>query len=1145
MSDERTRERALDPAQSFIVQAPAGSGKTELLIQRYLTLLATVDEPEQIVAITFTRKAAAEMRSRVAAALLAAEAPRPAMQPHEQKTSRLATAVLQRDAARGWQLSLNPDRLRIDTLDALNAWLARRLPVLAGGVAGAGIVEDAAALYAEAARRTLDEIHGPGKTAASLAVLLGHLDNDFPRLEAMLTELLPRRDQWLPYFASGNEGELRAVLERALRRLVTEELETARTLWPPDLLRGLVPLLAHAARHADGPDRAAFAAWLDADRDEEDARPGAEGQASRIAARLRDHAAWRGLANLLLTRKGQWRRRADKRLGFGPGHSEQRRRLEEVLEVLAEHDELHRLIVLVRSLPEPVYSPAEWRALAALRVVLRRAAAELRIVFTERQTVDFVELALSAQAALGSAEQPSELLLALDRRIRHLLVDEFQDTSHSQLRLLELLTAGWQPGDGRSLFLVGDPMQSIYRFRDADMSLFLRVKRFGIGSVRCEPLALERNFRSAPEIVGWVNETFAQAFPQQDDIGAGAAKFNSSRAVRNSDPGAAVILHAIDADAPGEELARTIGVIVQERERNPAGSLAVLVQSRSHLAGLHAQLRQRGLDVRARGIEPACKQQVVQDLLALTRAMLQPADRIAWLAVLRAPWCGLTWHDLAALCADDHALTVPELVRDRGRLERLSPDGRARLRAVCGKLADAEDRRSEWPLAEWIERTWISLDGPACLDDPEEVEHAAGFFAELRRASRRGDLDDPAELERAFKKPESGDEEPHAGGLEIMTIHRAKGLEFDTVVLLGLDREPRREARRALYWMQRVANDGTEELVMAPLRGAGEDDALCRFVQRAEEARDVAERTRLLYVATTRARRRLHLIGRAPADGSEPSRRSLLRSLWPRLAHGGGVEAAAEIEEQPPEEEGLPEQSSPARDAGTESLEPVLRRLVRGSDAPAARETDLPAMRARAAEARLGREAVAERQPRPEFEWAGQPAVQIGTLVHAYLHRIAETGLSAWHSGDVQALRPAFERELALRGLEAADLAAAAARVADALVGVLEDERGRWILERHEDARSELRLTVRSRAALEHVQLDRTFVAEGVRWIIDFKTGSHEGAEREAFLDSEVVRYRTQLDRYARTMAAIDGRPIRLALYFPLLKAFRDWAPEF
>ena len=183
----------------------------------------------------------------------------------------------------------------------------------------------------------------------------------------------------------------------------------------------------------------------------------------------------------------------------------------------------------VGSLPDARYTEAQWSSLAALRVVLVRLAAELKVAFAERRAVDFVELALAAQRALGQVDAPSELLLALDRRIQHLLVDEFQDTSQSQRRLLELLTAGWQPDDGRTLFLVGDPMQSIYRFRDADMSLFLLAKQRGIGPVRLRSLTLQRNFRSAPAIVDWVNAAFAQVFPAEDRIETGRAAFRAEQ----------------------------------------------------------------------------------------------------------------------------------------------------------------------------------------------------------------------------------------------------------------------------------------------------------------------------------------------------------------------------------------------------------------------------------------------------------------------------------------------------------------------------------------------------------------------------------------------------------------------------------------
>jgi ATP-dependent exoDNAse (exonuclease V) beta subunit len=108
----------------------------------------------------------------------------------------------------------------------------------------------------------------------------------------------------------------------------------------------------------------------------------------------------------------------------------------------------------------------------------------------------------------------------------------------------------------------------------------------------------------------------------------------------------------------------------------------------------------------------------------------------------------------------------------------------------------------------------------------------------------------------------------------------------------------------------------------------------------------------------------------------------------------------------------------------------------------------------------------------------------------------------------------------------------------------IEDEGGRWVLGAHPEARSELRLTLRVEDRLEHVRLDRTFVADGVRWIIDFKTSRHEGGDREAFLASEVERYRPQLDRYAAALATVDPRPVRVGLYFPLLQTLRDWQPR-
>jgi len=363
-------------------------------------------------------------------------------------------------------------------------------------------------------------------------------------------------------------------------------------------------------------------------------------------------------------------------------------------------------------------------------------------------------------------------------------------------------------------------------------------------------------------------------------------------------------------------------------------------------------------------------------------------------------------------------------------------------------------------------------------------------------------------LQRALETVQPQADAPREQGIEIMTMHRAKGLEFDTVVLLGLAREPRPDEPKALQWLARTSADGSDDFIVVPTAFAadGDGERLADFVRRAERERDAAERARLLYVATTRARERLHLVWQLPAEAEAPPASSLLAHLWPLLS--------ATPREREPD----------VPPADVVAIEPVLRRLV----APVASAADAS-------------EEAAPQAARPEFVWAGHAAVHVGTVVHRYLQRIAEQGLERWSTQRVAGMRPAFARELELLGVDAAERAGAAERVVAALSRALDHRHGRFVLGPHDEARSELRLTLRAGSALEHIRLDRTFVAEGKRWIVDFKTSEHEGGRLSEFLDSEVARYASQLERYAAAVAAGDSRPVQLALYFPLLGELRAW----
>ena len=193
--------------------------------------------------------------------------------------------------------------------------------------------------------------------------------------------------------------------------------------------------------------------------------------------------------------------------------------------------------------------------------------------------------------------------------LRHILVDEFQDTSLAQFDLVEVLTAGWEEGDGRTLFVVGDPMQSIYQFREAEVGLFLRARDRGIGGVRLKALQLTRNFRSVPKLIEWTNDAFSTLFPVQDDLRASAVSFTRSVAGKGTAPAtdaeprprtiqsaSPVLIRCFDNDHRETETAAITQRIADLRSSDPRATIAVLVASRSHAAPIITSLEARNID---------------------------------------------------------------------------------------------------------------------------------------------------------------------------------------------------------------------------------------------------------------------------------------------------------------------------------------------------------------------------------------------------------------------------------------------------------------------------------------------------------------------------------------------------------------------
>ena len=819
--------------------------------------------------------------------------------------------------------------------------------------------------------------------------------------------------------------------------------------------------------------------------------------------------------------------------------------MEELLAKLRGREPLRAALDSLRGLPRESYPDSQWEVVEALVGLLPVAVGHLRGAFVQAGEVDFVEVMLGAIEALGAEGTGAGGAETIGYRIRHLLVDEFQDTSFNQNRLLEGITAEWRPGDGRTLFLVGDPMQSIYGFREAQVGLYLQARRRGIGAVALEPLTLTVNFRSRAGIVEWLNGAFPQVFPEVEDVQAGAVAYTAASPFRSAGAGPAVAVHPLIGRDDPEEARQVVGLVQDARARNPSGTVAILVRSRPHLAAIIPALRDAGLKFRAVEIAGLAHRPVVQDLLTLTRALGHPADRVAWLALLRAPWCGLELADLLLLVGEEAAAPVwDRMIQD---LPGLSPEGRIRLERVRDALRPAMEERGRRPPRRLVEGVWLALGGPAGLGDAALADAAA--FLDLLSGMEKGE----AEWEQLADKVKTLYAQPDLTAdesLQVMTIHKAKGLEFDTVILPGLGRRPARDEARLLMWSERPRRGKNQtDFVLAPIVEKGSHpDPTYEYLRRLADVRQGLEAGRLIYVAATRPREQLHLLGHAEASAEGvrlPAKGTLLRMLWPVVqgpfeeawraregASRGADTAAADTVDTAT--------AVTATATGAAELPPAsLLRLPADWVCPKAPpELSDPAAEQGAAAAEAdGHETL-------DFLWAGEAIRHVGTVVHRALQGIAETGVAAWNPERVGKLRDRFRAQLRRLGVSAVELEDAADKVEAALQGALTDERGAWVLGDHAEAENELALTAVDEGHPVRLQVDRTFVAEGVRWIIDYKTGSHTGGELEAFLASEQVRYQAQLERYARVLKKYDPeKPIRLGLYFPLLRAWREWEP--
>ena len=1119
---------ALDPTQSFCVTAPAGSGKTELLSQRVLALLARAEQPEEIIAISFTRKAAAEMRERILTALRAAQASEPA-ETHKRQTWQLARAALQRDSECGWNLLNNPARLRVQTIDGFCASLTAQMPVLSQFGGQPRVTEQAAPLYRAAVDALLAQLEQPDPIADSIAELLLHLDNRVERLHELLADLLARRDQWLPHIfidaenSAGDDDEgidsesTRTRLEHTLRQVRCDALHKARQHLL--IYRGeLLPLLDFAAQRLqeDQPDHPLVALIGCIEYPECDSA-------------AVEH--WRCIAEFLLKKDGNWRKQVDKRLGFPPGVGLQKAEFQQrkqamtaLLESLTEHADLREVLNEILHLPAHDYADAQWQVLVHLTQVLRHAVAQLQLVFQTRGEVDFTEMSLSALRALGTELDPTELMLRLDYRIRHLLIDEFQDTSATQYRLLERLLEGWAENNAsgapeQTLFIVGDGMQSIYGFREAKVGLFLEARRQGVNQLELIDAPLSVNFRSTPTIVEWVNRVFEQAFPHSEHVARGAVPYEPSSAFNPNRPDSEVAVYGMRNDPERTaEAAQCVQLIQRALSSDNDGEVAVLVRTRNQLREIIPALQRANIAFRATDIDSLQQRSHILDLLSLLKALSNPADRIAWLALLRSPLVGLDNSDLHTLIAgaDEKGARQSVFARlhDSEVIGSLSGFAQQRVQQVIAVVDIAWQQRARKPLRSWLEGVWLALGGNLLIVSPNAQEDVQTL---LDLIEARADDFDIADLEQRLRSLYARADHAPETRVVLMTIHKSKGLEFDTVIVPGLDAGARNDDKPLLRWNEYLASNGDLGLAMAVRSASSSEDPTYAWLDYEHKQKRMLEDTRLLYVAATRAISRLYLLF-STKNGEEfkaPSANSLLNRIW------NGVECEVQWIDAPIVQGGLPAEAGAMNEFASAEELPLYR-------VPATWHIAVSEATIAASESNIPKSIVAT------FE------TRVGLALHQLLEMLVNNGIDGWQQHDAGIRTTVIAQLLQQHGAMPDEMPQAIEAVRTALDAMLDDERGRWLLSNtHIESVVEWELL---NAGGKRYVLDRSFVDEsGTRWIVDYKSSMpHPGETVDAFVQRELMSYRAQLQTYRELVAAFDARPIKVALYFPRLAHFLD-----
>ncbi len=897
IEDYRERAIALDCTKNIHCESPAGAGKTTLLVDRYLKLLSRVGHPHELLALTFTNKAAGEMRQKIWAALKEIE---------EGKRALCEREIIAKEALRQHKnrmhLLFSSEGLRIMTFHSLCHTIVKSSPLDADVPTAFSIVEGTE--YEELLKRVTDETlqkiaslkDGDVKKCALERRLL-RANNKWSGLREDCITLIKRRDYLKDLVAlisvHENMKSFKEKADSALESLIEGFMEkTHNALLSTELGRNwdVFPQCLINAQNLP-PD----AKWSELPQ-------------------------WQQLAEVLTTAKGTPRKRFTKEHGIHS--SPDKNRIAQMISMLPE--EVCQMLHNLKTLPVDGYDEDQIQSVYDLITILGEVISAWQNLCRHQGIIDFVGLELACLKVLNNLSMP-DMQLMLGTRIKHILVDEFQDTSRNQWELLQRLCAGWSAGEGRTLFLVGDPKQSIYAFRKAEVSLFLEAKKGlpvqrlpisahfvpghsvperpgsdhfvpghppsnhpipdnpnsehpisghhipghpvpGNGRIPMESITLKSNFRSVPGLVEWTNNIFGETVMAHPRPDIDEVPFSPAAASIRGDHLLSLALFIQTDNVPDPQsaeadwLSSSVRKLAQNTRQDER--IGILLFTRTRITQYLKALNHISLPVKVTEGLLLTDSWEVMSMHQMANALVRPHDDLAWISLLRSPWC---WCSPDVLCRVWQQ--QPILWADKIASYMKSADHEEEgIKKWWEIIKKAKMRLGHNPLSKILKDAWLEIEGAyklASLLGAKAVENTLRYLEILEESEQFIPEETLEKAKQVISKAYMPNApEAYKSRIELMTVHKAKGLEFDYVFCPYLDWDPIGGGRteHAPYLLE-GAGEGKAVLALRKDQRQEEDDLVYKFLLKRENLRKYAEAKRLFYVAVTRAKKGLYLSG--------------------------------------------------------------------------------------------------------------------------------------------------------------------------------------------------------------------------------------------------------------------------------------------